>query len=148
MILKIANWFIYYIFKIVRWKVWRVSPRPMKYVLNTPVSKCGTSKEMTYKILHIQIYMLLLIMHCKLLTMLVLILLQRVQWKTDYIIMLKKMMQFFINEDDGLVNIKNIYLICITILCVLSYIVTGYLVNCQDVADVCGGDGYAAYHSN
>ena len=81
--------------------------------------------------------------------------------------MLKKVMQFFINEDDGLVNIKNVYLVCITILCVLSYIVTGYLVNSQDdadqyiqelesaieatgtdVADVCGGDGYAAYHSN
>ena len=81
--------------------------------------------------------------------------------------MLKKVMQFFINEDDGLVNIKNVYLVCITILCVLSYIVTGYLVNSQDVADqyiqelesaieatgtdvadVCGGDGYAAYHNN
>lgn len=81
--------------------------------------------------------------------------------------MLKKVMQFFINEDDGLVNIKNVYLICITILCILSYAVTGYLVNCQDdadqyiqdlesaieatgvdVADVCGGDGYEAYHNN
>lgn len=81
--------------------------------------------------------------------------------------MLKKVMQFLINEDDGLVNIKNVYLICITILCVLSYIATVHLVNCQDdadqyiqelesaieatgtdVADVCGGDGYAAYHSN
>lgn len=81
--------------------------------------------------------------------------------------MLKKVMQFFINEDDGLVNIKNVYLICITILCVLSYATIGYLVNSQDdadqyiqelestieatgvdVADVCGGDGYAVYHSN
>lgn len=80
--------------------------------------------------------------------------------------MLKKVMQFFINEDDGLVNIKNVYLICITILCILSYTTIGYLVNCQDdadqyiqelesaieatgtdVADVCGGDGYAAYHN-
>lgn len=81
--------------------------------------------------------------------------------------MLKKVMQFFINEDDGLVNIKNVYLVCITILCVSSYIACSYLVNRQDdadqyiqelesaieatgvdVADVCGGDGYAAYHSN
>lgn len=81
--------------------------------------------------------------------------------------MLKKVMQFFINEDDGLVNIKNVYLVCITILCILSYIATVHLVNCQDdadqyiqelesaieatgtdVADVCGGDGYAAYHNN
>lgn len=80
--------------------------------------------------------------------------------------MLKKVMQFLINEDDGLVNIKNVYLVCITILCILSYIVCGYLVNCQDdaeqyiqelesaieatgtdVADVCSGDGYAAYYS-
>ena len=81
--------------------------------------------------------------------------------------MLKKVMQFFINEDDGLVNIKNVYLVCITILCILSYTTIGYLVNRQDdadqyiqelesaieatgvdVADVCGGDGYAAYHNN
>ena len=81
--------------------------------------------------------------------------------------MLKKVMQFLINEDDGLVNIKNVYLVCITILCVLSYVTIGYLVNCQDdadqyiqelesaikatgvdVADVCGEDGYAAYHNN
>lgn len=75
-------------------------------------------------------------------------------------------MHFLINEEDGLVNIKNVYLICITILCILSYIATVHLVNCQDdadqyiqelesaieatgtdVADVCGGDGYAAYHN-
>ena len=81
--------------------------------------------------------------------------------------MLKKVIHFFINEDDGLVNIKNVYLVCITILCVLSYATIGYLVNCQDdadqyiqelesaieatgvdVADVCGGDGYKAYHNN
>lgn len=80
--------------------------------------------------------------------------------------MLKKVMQFLINEDDGLVNIKNVYLICITILCVLSYATIGYLVNNQDnadqyiqelesaieatgtdVADVCGGDGYVKYHN-
>ena len=76
-------------------------------------------------------------------------------------------MQFLINEDDGLVNIKNVYLVCITILCLLSYATIGYLVNSQDnadqyidelesaieatgvdVADVCSGDGYTAYHSN
>lgn len=81
--------------------------------------------------------------------------------------MLKKVMHFLINEDDGLVNIKNVYLICITILCIVSYTVTGYLVNCQDdadqyiqelesaieatgtdVADVCCGDGYVEYHNN
>lgn len=80
--------------------------------------------------------------------------------------MLKKVMQFLINEDDGLVNIKNLYLVCITISCILSYIIIVHLVNCQDVADqyiqelesaieatgtdvadVCGGDGYEAYHS-
>ena len=49
--------------------------------------------------------------------------------------MLKKVMQFLINEDDGLVNIKNLYLVCITILCILSYITVGYLVNSQDDAD-------------
>lgn len=80
--------------------------------------------------------------------------------------MLKKVMHFIINEHDGLVNIKNLYLVCITISCILSYITIGYLVNRQDianqyidelesaieatgtdVADVCGGDGYEAYHS-
>ena len=80
--------------------------------------------------------------------------------------MLKKVMHFLINEDDGLVNIKNVYLVCITILCVLSYATIGYLVNSQDdadqyiqelesaieatgvdVADVCGGDGYIEYHN-
>ena len=105
-------------------------------------------------------------MHCKLLTMLILIFCREFSERLTITIMLKKVMQFFINEDDCLVNIKNVYLICITILCILSYIVTGYLVNRQDdadqyiqeletaieatgvdVADVCGGDGYAAYHN-
>ena len=76
-------------------------------------------------------------------------------------------MQFFINEDDGLVNIKNLYLVCITLMCVGLCIGCAYEVQHNnaavqyiqelesaieatgtDVADVCGGDGYAAYHSN
>ena len=106
-------------------------------------------------------------MHCKLLTMLVLIFCREFSERLTILVMLKKVMQFFINEDDGLVNIKNVYLVCITILCVLSYATIGYLVNSQDdadqyiqelesaieatgvdVVDVCGGDGYAAYHNN
>ena len=105
-------------------------------------------------------------MHCKLLTMLVLIFCREFSERLTILVMLKKVMQFFINEDDGLVNIKNVYLICITILCVLSYTITGYLVNRHDDADqyiqelesaieatgvdvahVCSGDGYVEYHN-
>ena len=105
-------------------------------------------------------------MHCKLLTMLILIFCREFSERLTILVMLKKVMQFFINEDDGLVNIKNVYLICITILCILSYTITGYLVNRQDdadqyiqelesaieatgtdVADICGGDGYIEYHN-
>ena len=80
--------------------------------------------------------------------------------------MLKKMMHFIINEDDGLVNIKNLYLVCVTLMFIGCYIVCVYEVQHNnvadqyiqelesaieatgtDVADVCGGDGYVEYHN-
>lgn len=80
--------------------------------------------------------------------------------------MLKKVMQFFINEDDGLVNIKNLYLVCVTLMCVGLYVGCVYEIKHNnvadqyiqelesaieatgtDVADVCGGDGYIEYHN-
>lgn len=80
--------------------------------------------------------------------------------------MLKKVMHFFINENDGLVNIKNLYLVCVTLMCVGLYVGCAYEVQHNnvavqyiqelestieatgvDVADACSGDGYAAYHN-
>ena len=105
-------------------------------------------------------------MHCKLLTMLVLIFCREFSERLTITIMLKKVMQFFINEDDGLVNIKNLYLVCITLLCLGCYIACVYEVKHNndavqyiqelesaieatgtDVADDCGGDGYEAYYN-
>lgn len=80
--------------------------------------------------------------------------------------MLKKVMHFLINEDDGLVNIKNLYLVCVTLMCIVFYVGCIYEIKHNnvavqyiqelesaieatgvDVADICGGDGYVEYHN-
>ena len=105
-------------------------------------------------------------MHCKLLTMLVLIFCREFSERLTITIMLKKVMNFLINEDDGLVNIKNMYLVCVTLMCVGLYLCCVYEIKHNNtavqyiqelesaieatgvnVADVCSEDGYEAYHN-